>query len=95
VRIIETDDFVFRNKANFVIDLTWVGKGTHPKDSKDSRNKWHLKPNGSRVVPMAVNVRHKFFMINSQSIQVGTSIFLVLIQKIFSRLFQDDAIVHF
>ena len=56
----------FRNTTNIVTFLTWVGEGMQKKDSKDPRNKWQLNPNESRVVPMAVNVRHKFFMINNR-----------------------------
>jgi hypothetical protein len=81
----EEEDFVavtFRNKANFKIDLTWVGQGTRVKDSKDSRNNWHLAPNGRQVVPMPVNVRHKFFMINGHKMI-----------NIFTRVFKDDAVV--
>jgi len=81
----EESDFVlitFRNKSNFVIDLTWVGEGTRVKDSKDPKNNWHLTPNDSRVVPMAENVRHKFFMINSQRLI-----------KAFTRSFQNDSVV--
>jgi len=41
-----------------------------------------LGPYDRQVIPMPVNVRHKFFMINSHKMI-----------NIFTRLFTDDAVV--